>query len=88
LSAGQQQPARCEAADTGRAQQTGHRQLQQQAQRDDARAVVAVDHVPGHQRTTGDYAIVADPAIVRDVAGRHDVVAVANFRDALRLRSP
>ena len=46
----QQQPAAGEAAVAARPQQQRHRHLRRQAQRDDAGAVVAVDHVAGQQR--------------------------------------
>src|SRR5579871_72616 len=36
-------------------------------------------HVAGQQSATGDYRIVPDPAIVGDMAGGHDVVAIADF---------
>ena len=39
-------------------------------------------HVTRDQRAAGDHCAVPDPAIVRDVAGRHDVVFVAD--DGLR----
>src|SRR5439155_5073845 len=44
-------------------------------------------HVPRHQRATADHSIVADTAIVRDVAGRHDVVVVADLGHRFRLRA-
>ena len=43
--------------------------------------------VPRHQRATRDHRIVADGAVMRDVAGSHDVIAVADGGDGFGLRA-
>jgi len=43
--------------------------------------------IPGYQGATGDHRIVADPRIVRDVSGSHDVVAVADYGFRFRFRA-
>ncbi len=41
-------------------------------------------NVAGNESATSDDDVVADDAVMRDVAGRHDVVAIANGGDAFR----